>query len=126
MSLLLDYLREVRAAIEKIEIYGYAESVEIKEEIRAGKQAVVKVTVVLVDGSSLYIKEYVDAKYRIEKLSYGYQFQDMQGETIFRYDNAAHKPPLKMKEHKHLFDGRIIEAPAPEMNELVDEVISAL
>jgi SepF-like predicted cell division protein (DUF552 family) len=56
MSLLHEYLREARSCIEKIERYGYAESIEIKEEIRAGKQVILQVSVVLVDGSSLYIK----------------------------------------------------------------------
>jgi len=62
MSLLHDYLRETRSCIEKIDRYGYAESIEIKEEIRAGKQVILQVSVVLVDGSSLYIKEYKERR----------------------------------------------------------------
>ncbi len=120
-----EYLHVFREAIDKIDRYGYAESVTLHQEIRAGKQALLQVTVVLLDASSLHIKEYVDAMYGIEKVSYGYQYQDPHGDVIFRYDNAAHKPSLSMKEHKHIKD-RIIEISPPDIADLVDEVISYL
>lgn len=37
---LREYLDQFRRQMEKIESYGYAESVEIREEIRTDKQAV--------------------------------------------------------------------------------------
>jgi hypothetical protein len=37
-----DYLGLLRQAIEKAEDYGYAESIEINEEIRPNKQAVIE------------------------------------------------------------------------------------
>ena len=116
----------IRASIEKIELYGYVESIEIKEEIRAGKQAVLYVKLVLVDGSIVSIKEYIDAKYGIDRVSYGYQYHDSSGVTIFRYDNAKHKPALPYTEHKHLSNGDIVEEPCPNMDEFIDEVISML
>jgi hypothetical protein len=64
-----DYLELFRKAIEKVEDYGYAESIEINEEIRPNKQAVIKVKIVLIDGSVLHIKEYIDAKYTIHSAS---------------------------------------------------------
>ncbi len=64
-----EYLHVFREAVDKLDLYGYAESVALHQEIRAGKQALLQVTVVLVDGSSLHIKEYVDAMYGIEKVS---------------------------------------------------------
>ena len=57
--------------------------------------------IVLVDGSVLHIKEYIDAKYKIERVSYAYQYQDRDGELIFRYDNAVHRPALGYRKHKH-------------------------
>ena len=120
-----EYLHVFREAIDKIDRYGYAESVDLHQELRAGKQAFLQVTVVLVDGSSLHIKEYVDAMYGIEKVSYGYQYQDVRGDVIFRYDNAAHKPSLNRKEHKHT-KSRIIEISPPDIVDLVDEIISYL
>ena len=64
--LLRNYLRLFRQAIEKFENHGYTESVQIKEEISPNKQAIIKAKIVLVDSSVLYIKEYIDAKYKIE------------------------------------------------------------
>jgi phage host-nuclease inhibitor protein Gam len=58
-----------RNALEKIEKYGYSDFIEIREEIRANKQAVLNAKVVLIDNSVLYIKEYIDARYGIERLS---------------------------------------------------------
>ncbi len=121
-----DYLLDFRRALERLDLYGFADSIDIKEELRAGKQAVIRAELVLVDGSSLHIKEYIDAMYGIKKVSYGYQYQDRNGRLFFRYDNAKHKPALKAKEHKHLGDNSIVEIAAPSISELVEEVVSYL
>ncbi len=65
--LLSNYLQLFRQGIEKLENFGYTELIEIKEEIRPNKQAIIKAKIILVDKSVLYIKEYIDAKYKIEK-----------------------------------------------------------
>lgn len=80
----------------------------------------------LVDGSVLHIKEYIDSKYKIEKVSYAYQYQDRNGGLIFRYDNAVHRPALGFKEHKHKKDGVIIEASLPDTSDIIDEVVGFL
>lgn len=123
---LRNYLRLFRQAIEKLGNYGYTESVQIKEEIRPNKQAIIKAKIVLVDSSVLHIKEYIDAKYRIDKISYAYQYQDKDGELIFRYDNAVHRPALRFKEHKHTKDGVIIEVALPDISDIIDEVVECL
>ena len=61
-----------------------------------------------VDGSTLVIREYVDAKYGLEILSYAYHFQDQNNILIFRYDNASHKPMLNFEQHKHIGNKDII------------------
>ena len=124
--LLRNYLELFRQGIEKLENYGYTESIEIKEEIRPNKQAIIKANIVLVDRSVLHIKEYIDAKYKIEKVTYAYQYQDKNGEMIFRYDNAVHRPALGFEEHKHTKDGAIIEAPLPDISDIIDEVAGCL
>jgi hypothetical protein len=123
---LSEYLRNLRQAIEKIENYGFSESIDMRQEIRAGKQAVINIHIVLVDGSSLFIKEYVDARYKIEKVSYAYQYQNREGELIFRYDNAKHKPALQFFEHKHVSGGDVVAARPPDLSDLVDEVLGCL
>jgi len=121
-----EYLDLFRKAMEKFEKYGYADIVEIREEIRANKQAILNVKVVLINQSVLHIKEYLDAKYRINRVSYAYQYQDRTGRLIFRYDNAAHRPALRFKEHRHSSDGKIYEAALPDIFDLVDEILSHL
>ncbi len=124
--LLRNYLELFRRSVGKLENYGYTESIEIKEEIRPNKQGIIKANIVLVDGSVLHIKEYIDAKYKIEKVSYAYQYQDRNGGLIFRYDNAVHRPALGFKEHKHKKDGVIIEASLPDTSAIIDEVVGFL
>jgi hypothetical protein len=46
--LLHKYFALFQKSIEKLENYGYTESIEIKEEIRPNKQAVIKTKIVLV------------------------------------------------------------------------------
>ena len=123
---LRNYLELFRQALEKLENYGYTESMDIKEEIRPNKQAIVKAKITLIDRSVLHIKEYIDAKYKIEKVSYAYQYQDKNGELIFRYDNAVHRPTLRFKEHKHTMDGVITEASLPDISDIIDEVVGCL
>ena len=124
--LLNEYLDRFRKGIEKIENYGYADSVEIREEIRANKQAVLNAKVVLINDSVLHIKEYIDARYGIKRVSYAYQYQDRDGQLVFRYDNAAHRPTLSYKDHKHSGDGTVSEAVLPDIFDLVDEVLRYL
>lgn len=106
-----EYLASIRRAIERFDTYGFAESIIFQEGIRAGKQAIIRAEIVLVDGSRLIIREYIGSKYDIEKLSYAYQYQDREGILIFRYDNAVHKPKLEMAEHKHSPDTIVAAAP---------------
>jgi len=120
---LRDYLDSFHSAVGRIDDYGFAESIDINEEIRASKQAVTKVRIVLVDRSVLQVKEYIDAKYKIDKISYAYQYHDEVGKLIFRYDNARHKPDLGFIEHKHLSDRSIVKCGVPDISDVVDEVI---
>lgn len=123
---LLDYIENFRLEIEKLEAHGFTESMEIKEEIRANRQAVLTAEVVFFNGSGLHIKEYIDGRYGIERISYAYHFQNIEGNCIFRYDNAVHKPHLHFKNHKHTRTGEIIMAPLPSIPEILSEVIGYL
>lgn len=119
-----EYCSQIRKAIEQFEDYRIAESMEYEEEIRPGKQIVIAAKLVLTDQSVLVIREYIDAKYKIEKLRYVYQYHKQNGELIFRYDNAAHKPSHGFKEHKHLSGGEIVQSSPPDIFELLDEVLT--
>ena len=121
-----EYLSALRREIERLDTHGLAESIDFHEELRAGKQAIIKAEIVLTDGSLLIFKEYIDAKYRIARVSYAYHYQSSNGRLIFRYDNAAHKPALNFSEHKHIAGGDIEPSAPPEISKLIEEVISYL
>jgi hypothetical protein len=123
---LRSYLNQFRRQVRKLEDHGFSESLELKEEIRANKLAVVTAAVVLVNDSSLHIKAYIDGRYKIERISYSCHYQDSRGNCIFRYDNANHGPLPGSREHKHLNDGAIIESQLPEPSEIIEEVIREL
>jgi len=118
-----DYLMNFHHVVERIDNYGFAESIDITEERRAAKQAIIKSKITFVDGSVLHIKEYIDAKYTIQKVHYAYQYQGRDGKLIFRYDNARHRPDLGFSSHKHFSDGSIKESSIPNISDVVDEVI---
>jgi len=124
--LISEYLTSFRQAIELLDDYGFAETIIYQEERRAGKQVIVTADIVLVDGSRLIIREYIGSRYGLEKLSYAYQYQDSQGNLIFRYDNAAHKPALSLPNHKHTENGDIEIVDPPKIQSLIDEVIRCL
>jgi hypothetical protein len=77
----------------------------------------------LIDGTQLFFTEYVDCRYRLEKLNYSYHCQDENGTLIFRYDNAPHKPVFTLRNHKHEQTGNIIATEPPELSEILDEVM---
>lgn len=121
-----EYITHLRGEVQKLDTFGFAESIDFRDELRAGKQAIIKAEAIMVDGSTFVIREYIDARYGIEKMSYAYHLQRKDGSLIFRYDNAAHKPRLGFEQHKHTKEGKILEAVPPDIRELLDEVISNL
>jgi hypothetical protein len=120
---LREYLERVKSSLQTFEDYGLSEHIDFSAEIRPGSQAVVKATVQLIDTSELYIREYLLEKGAVQRLSYAYQYQIPDGTLIFRYDNAAHRPPLDFDNHKHDANGRIVPAEPPNIEALVQEVI---
>ena len=58
----------------------------------------IKIKATVKDGSTLYIREYVDA----EERNYSYHWQDKRGKLIVRWDNAPHHRNLRTyPHHKH-------------------------
>ena len=65
--------------------------------------------------------EYLDLRYRVDRLSYSFHCQDKEGRLIFRYDDAMHRPALAFKEHKHS-KGTIRPTTLPDFRSLLSEV----
>ena len=83
----------------------------------------VKGEIIFLDESALFFKEYLDLRYRIDKKSYSFHYQDLNAKLLFRYDNALHKPALKFNEHKHIGD-QIIFADIPNIADILGEIAS--
>ena len=72
---------------------------------------------------SIKLNESLSAIKSIENVT---QYQDREGNLIFRYDNAKHRPDLGYEAHKHLADGSISAAALPDIFDLVDEILGYL
>ena len=77
------------------------------------------------DASELHIREFVDVSRTAHRVIYAYHYQDAAKQLVFRYDNAAHKPPLAYQEHKHTPAG-IELASAPDLADVMDEIIGSI
>jgi hypothetical protein len=53
---------------------------------------------------------------------YAYHYRDADGNLVFRYDNAVHRPALSQPEHKHTPVG-IDASPAPSLPEVLDQIL---
>ena len=121
--LLSEYQAEVAKIIDRYQRTDLIVVSELQVDARTPKIGVLRVRLVFVNGLELHVNEYVDARYRLEKLSYSYHCQDSDGALMFRYDNAAHKPSLSFACHKHVGGGEIIAAEPPDFSNLLDEVM---
>lgn len=74
------------------------------------------------DGSELHFREFADITLDEPRVMYAYHYQDASRNLIFRYDNAAHKPPISQAEHKHTSQG-IHAAKAPAFEAVINEIL---
>ena len=122
-----NYFQDLVHAVSRLEDYGLATAITSNSESRPSGELFINIKVELIDNSVLFIREYISAKHdQIEHFSYAYQYQAADESLIFRYDNAAHKPPLSQKEHKHLPNGEIIVYSLPSIELIVDEILAWL
>lgn len=121
------YFQQLLAAVSRLEDYGLVSTITSSSETRPSGELFINIKVELIDNSVLFIREYVSARQEyIEHFSYAYQYQDANESLIFRYDNAPHKPVLAEKEHKHLQNSEIIPYPLPNIESVIEEVLSWL
>lgn len=123
--LLSEYLSDIVRTINEYSKTELIADSDISSDLRTPKTGIIKGSISFIDGSKLYFTEYVDSTYKIQKLSYSFQYQNSRNELIFRYDNAVHKPKLAFAEHKHLIDGSIVEAEVPEFSGILREIIDS-
>lgn len=104
---------------------GLAVAAELGEQPKAATLGYVRGVIQFLDDSQLHFREYVDAALPEPRLMYVYHYQSADGTLIFRYDNAAHRPPLPEPAHKHVSEG-VQLAKAPPLEGVVREIVRLL
>jgi len=123
--LLTEYLEAFSKVIDEYSKTDLVFSSQVHVDIRAEHIGLIKGSITFIDESRLFLTEYLDVSYGIERLTYSYHYQDKEGRLVFRYDNAAHKPVLGFIHHKHSGDG-VVESQIPDLNGVLLEAIHHL
>lgn len=121
--LLTEYAAELARVIEDYSQTDLIVDSAVTTDSRTLKIGIIRGTITFVDESRLFFTEYLDLRYKTEKLSYSFHYQDRAGAMLFRYDNARHKPVLDFSDHKHLADGSTVQAEIPELAGILDEIM---
>ena len=122
--LLSEYLSGIINTIDEYSKTDLIVQYKTNIDIRTSKIGTIKGSITFITYSKLFFIEYLDLRYGNDKLSYSFHYQDKENELIFRYDNAVHKPRLAFEGHKHLPDGTIVKAIAPDFFAVLEEIIN--
>lgn len=122
---LSEYSADLTKTIDEYAKSSIILSSKVESDFRTERIGVVKGKIIFIDDSKLFFTEYLDLRYKIEKLTYSFHYQDKKANLIFRYDNAAHKPSQEFTEHKHVGD-RICQSDVPELKDILEEIIKEM
>lgn len=77
-----------------------------------------------VDGSSLHLREFVNVQFGVERYMYVFQYQCVDENLVFRYDNTPHFPGLPtFPHHKHEgSESSVVPASLPDLNYVLHEI----
>ena len=116
------YFDRLKRVIDSYAAVPFVLDVQVSFELRPGDQGLVVGQVLFRDQTALHFREYLDGtEGYFSKLMYSYHYQDANEQLIFRYDNARHRPPLPVLEHKHT-SGQIIASQAPTLEAVLAEI----
>ncbi|WKZ18267.1 MAG: DUF6516 family protein [Candidatus Jettenia sp. CY-1] len=124
--LLTEYFARLVKGIEEYSKTNLIIDTDLHLDCRTEKIGIIKGVITFIDDSKLFFTEYLDVRYKIEKLTYSFHFQQKDGKLIFRYDNADHKPRLNFNSHKHLSSDEIVQSSIPEISDIFEEMMDSL
>lgn len=121
--LLSEYLAGLARIIEDHSKTDLIIASELNADYRTEKMGLIEGSITFIDDSRLFFTEYLDVRYKVEKLTYSFHYQKKNGALVFRYDNASHKPRLKFTAHKHVAAGAPLESDVPELSAVLAEIM---
>ncbi len=124
--LLTEYFARLVKVIEEYSKTDLIIGSDLHIDCRTEKIGMIKGVITFIDDSKLCFTEYLDVRYKVEKLTYSFHFQQKDGKLIFRYDNAAHKPRLNFNSHKHISTGETIQSGIPDLSDILEEIMNYL
>jgi len=83
--LLSEYLAGLAKIIEKYSKTDLIIASELNADYRTEKMGMVNGSLTFIDDSRLFFTEYIDARYKIEKLTDSFHYQRKNGFLLFRY-----------------------------------------
>jgi len=121
-----DYSQAIR---DTIEASRAVHSSSVTYDKRTSYVGFIRGTILLLDGSTLHFREFIDVETAVERYTYAYQYQ-RDDELVFRYDNTEHHRKLKLPtfpHHKHDgSDTNVIAAQAPTLAAVLEEIENLL
>ena len=117
-----EYAREITETLEQTVTTGDVVLLTLQVDQRSAIRGVIAASLQFADGSTLHCREFVDVSQAEPKIMYAYHYQDADRHLIFRYDNAAHRPPLPHSTHKHTASG-VEVSPVPTLSEILDDIL---
>jgi len=102
----------------------------ITYEKRGSYEGLIKGNLSFVDGSTLYVREYIDTERAVDRLMYVYQYLSSSKALVFRYDNTGHHKKLGLStypHHKHEgSDDNVVSSTAPDLANIFREIESII
>ena len=117
------YFNHIKAILDQYTAVSFVLDSTISFEQRPGNQGYLHGTIIFIDESRFFFREYLDASaIQVDKLTYAYHYQDADDNLLFRYDNAPHKPALPFQDHKHISNTEIIQVNEPSLANTLIEI----
>jgi hypothetical protein len=117
-----DYAQTLQNMINLIVSSGDARLLHLQIDARSNFMGFIAGILQFNDESELHFREFIDVNQAEPRQMYAYHYQDKDKHLLFRYDNAAHRPPLAQPEHKHTLTD-IIVGNSPMLAEVIDEIM---
>ncbi len=113
-----------------IEACSVVQSFNLIPESRGSYEGFIRGQIKFVDGSALYLREFVDVEMSVDRDMYSYQYMDASNNLIFRYDNTGHHQKLNLPtypHHKHEgSEENVLPSEAPILATVLKEIESLL